>query len=264
MDRRSRWRCAPGVPVPAVVRHGRQRLGVVRGPRPDPRPHRARGDLGAGRDGRAPRHRGAARRRVAHHAARDLRAGARRDPGAQPARRPPRARMGPVGGPRRGARRRRRRSRGHARRASRGRQGAPGREAPGAAPRGRLLTFARLRPAEWVVFVAALALLFTTAPDWYSTKTGDEARRIQQDSRAEEGQPIGETEAETERAAEALAEAQERNAWQEDGTVDRVILILLLATAALGVAAGFLRASGRGSGPYAVAGAAASVTALLV
>jgi hypothetical protein len=126
------------------------------------------------------------------------------------------------------------------------------------------LTFARLRPAEWVVFVAALALLFTTAPDWYSTKTGEEARRIQQDNRAEEGQPIGETEAESERVAEALAEAQERNAWQEDGTIDRIILICLLATAALGVAAGFLRASGRGTGAYAVAGAAACITALLV
>ena len=126
------------------------------------------------------------------------------------------------------------------------------------------MTFARLRPAEWVVFVAALALLFTTAPDWYSTKTGEEARRIQQDNRAEEGQPVGESQAETERAAEALAEAQERNAWQEDGTLDRIILICLLATAALGVAAGFMRAGGRGSGAYAVAGGAACVTALMV
>jgi hypothetical protein len=129
------------------------------------------------------------------------------------------------------------------------------------------LTFARLRPAEWVVFVTALALLFTTAPDWYSTKTGEEARRIQQDNRAEQGQPVGETQAELERDAEALAEAQERNAWQEDGTLDRVILVLLLATAALGVAAGFWRASGReraGLGPYGIAGAAAVVTALLV
>jgi hypothetical protein len=128
------------------------------------------------------------------------------------------------------------------------------------------LTFARLRPAEWVVFVAALALLFTTAPDWYSTQTGEEARQIQEDARPEEGRPAGETEAEVQRDAEALAEAQERNAWQEDGAIDRIILICLLATAALGVAAGFWRAGGRGTGlgPYGIAGAAASVTALLV
>ena len=31
------------------------------------------------------------------------------------------------------------------------------------------MTFARLRTADWVAFVAALALLFTTAADWYST-----------------------------------------------------------------------------------------------
>jgi len=126
------------------------------------------------------------------------------------------------------------------------------------------LTFARLRPAEWVVFVAALALLFTTAPDWYGTVSGDEARRVQKEAQSEEGQPSGQTEAEVERAAGAIAETQERNAWQEDGSIDRILLISLLATAALGVAAGFWRAGGRGTGVYMVAGAAACATALLV
>jgi hypothetical protein len=126
------------------------------------------------------------------------------------------------------------------------------------------LTFARLRPAEWVVFVAALALLFTTAPDWYSTKSGDEARRVQEEARAEEGQPTGQTQAEVEHDAGALAESQERNAWEEDGGLDRILLICLLVTAALGVAAGFWRAAGRGTGVYGVAGAAACATALLV
>jgi peptidoglycan/LPS O-acetylase OafA/YrhL len=129
------------------------------------------------------------------------------------------------------------------------------------------LTFARLRPADWVVFVAALALLFTTAPDWYSTQSGDEARRIQEQATPEEGQPSGQAEADVQREAGALAESKERNAWQEDGGIDRIILICLLGTAALGVAAGFWRASGRtarGLGPYAVAGLAACITALLV
>jgi peptidoglycan/LPS O-acetylase OafA/YrhL len=129
------------------------------------------------------------------------------------------------------------------------------------------LTFARLRPADWVVFLAALALLFTTAPDWYSTKAGEEARRIEENARPEEGRPSGQSEAEVQRAAGAIAEGQERNAWEEDGTIDRVILICLLATAALGVLAGFWRASGRetrGLGPYALAGLLAFVTAFLV
>jgi hypothetical protein len=52
-----------------------------------------------------------------------------------------------------------------------------------------------------------------------------------------------------------------------DGTIDRVILICLLLTSALGVLAGFWRASGRearGLGPYGLAGTMACVTAVLV
>jgi hypothetical protein len=129
------------------------------------------------------------------------------------------------------------------------------------------LTFARLRPADWVVFVAALALLFTSAPDWYSTKAGEEARRVQEQSRPEEGQPSGQIQTEVQRDAGAIAESQERNAWEEKATIDRVLLICLLLTAALGVFAGFWRASGRearGLGPYGIAGLMACVTALLV
>jgi hypothetical protein len=129
------------------------------------------------------------------------------------------------------------------------------------------LTFARLRLSDWVVFVAALALLFTTAFDWYSTEAGVEARKIQENARPAEDQPSGQAEAEVERAAGALAESKERNAWQEDGTIDRIILIALLVTAGLGVLAAFWRASGRearGLGPYGWAGISACITALLV
>jgi hypothetical protein len=127
------------------------------------------------------------------------------------------------------------------------------------------VTFARLRPAGWVVFVAALALLFTTAPDWYSTQAGETARTVEEQARAEEDQPTGQVQAEVEEAAAAAAEDKERNAWQEDGAIDRLILVALLATAALGVATGFVRASGReGAGPYGLAGLAACATALLV
>jgi drug/metabolite transporter (DMT)-like permease len=41
------------------------------------------------------------------------------------------------------------------------------------------VTFARLRPADWVVLVAALGLLLATAADWYSTQSGEEARTIE-------------------------------------------------------------------------------------
>jgi hypothetical protein len=129
------------------------------------------------------------------------------------------------------------------------------------------LTFERLRISDWVVFIAALALLFTTAPVWYSTKAGDEARRVQQEAQPEEGQSSGQAEAEVEREAGALADNAEKNAWEVDGTIDRIILICILLTSVLGVLAGFWRASGRtarGIGPYGLCGLAASVTALLV
>jgi hypothetical protein len=129
------------------------------------------------------------------------------------------------------------------------------------------LTFERLRISDWVVFVAALALLFTTAPAWYSTTAGDEARRVQQQAQPEEGQPTGQSQAEVEREAGLLADNAEKNAWEADDTIDRVILIGLLLTALLGVLAGFWRASGRparGLGPYALCGLAACATALLL
>jgi hypothetical protein len=129
------------------------------------------------------------------------------------------------------------------------------------------LTFARLRLSDWVVFVAALALLFTTAFDWYSTEAGVEARKIEENARPQEGEPSGQAEAEVQREAGAIAESKERNAWQEDGTIDRVLLIALLVTWGLGVLAAFWRASGRearGLGPYGWAGLAACITALLV
>jgi hypothetical protein len=129
------------------------------------------------------------------------------------------------------------------------------------------LTFGRLRLSDWVVFAAALALLFTTSLTWYSTTAGDEARRVQQEAQPEEGQPSGQSEAEVEREAGALADNAEKTAWEADGTIDRIILICILATSVLGVLAGFWRASGRtvrSIGPYGLCGLVACVTALLV
>ena len=124
------------------------------------------------------------------------------------------------------------------------------------------MTFARLRTADWVLFLAALALLFVSAADWYSTKGGEQAREFEQ------GAPVRGEGAELADDAAAAAEGEERNAWQEDAGVDRVILVALLATALLGVYAAFMRAAGRryenGLSPTAWAGVAAAVTALLV
>jgi drug/metabolite transporter (DMT)-like permease len=124
------------------------------------------------------------------------------------------------------------------------------------------MTFARLRAADWVVFVAALALLLVTAADWYSTKGGERARQFEQT------QPTRGDGADLRDDAAATAENQERNAWQVDAGIDRVILVGLLGTALLAVYAAFSRAAGRryekGLSPTAWTGIAACVTALLV
>jgi hypothetical protein len=129
------------------------------------------------------------------------------------------------------------------------------------------MTFARLRLADWVAMIAALALLFATAADWYSTRQGDEARRIEGLSRPH-GAAGGEVERGVQEDARIVAEGQERNAWQAGGAIDRVILIVVLAAAAAAIAAGFLRAAGRRFEPpltpSALAAGLAALGALLV
>ena len=129
------------------------------------------------------------------------------------------------------------------------------------------MTFARLRRADWVVLFAALALLFVMASDWYSTKLGEEARRIE---RIEDPQGAlgGEPARQVEEDARFTAEREEENAWQASAVIDRVILVVLLATVGLSIAAAFLRAAGRRFEPpltpTALAAVAGAIAALLV
>jgi len=128
------------------------------------------------------------------------------------------------------------------------------------------MTFARLRAADWVALLAAVALLFVMALDWYSTKLGEEARRIE---RNQQTPTPGADEAQGQSEEAAIsAEGQEKNAWQADGKIDRVILVMLLGTVALTALAAFLRSTGRHYdppwSPSAIAAIAAAATALLV
>lgn len=133
------------------------------------------------------------------------------------------------------------------------------------------MTFARLRASHWAAFLAALVLLFVTSMDWYSTTAGDEARRLEELSEPG-GAAAGEVEREVNEDARLAAEGAEKNAWQVDGAIDRVILVGLLLTAALAVLAAFAAARDpkeEGAPPGGVvltglAGLAACTTALLV
>jgi hypothetical protein len=130
------------------------------------------------------------------------------------------------------------------------------------------VTFARLRTADWLAMIAALALLMVMAADWYSTVEGDQARKIEHSIPSNTPGEAGQDLRDYKNDARVVAESQERNAWQARGLIDRVILIVLLAAVALAIAAGFLRAAGRRFEPpltpSALAAIAAGVGALLV
>jgi hypothetical protein len=129
------------------------------------------------------------------------------------------------------------------------------------------MTFERLRPADWVAFAAALALLVVMALDWYTTPMGNEARHIEQRNQPH-GALGGDVAREVQSEARQAADQAERNAWQADAGIDRVILVALLLTAGLGVAAAFFRAAGRRFEPpltpSTLAAVAAVIGALLV
>ncbi|HWH45045.1 MAG TPA: hypothetical protein VNT32_09965 [Thermoleophilaceae bacterium] len=124
------------------------------------------------------------------------------------------------------------------------------------------MTFARLNRADWVAFGAALALLLFLAVDWYGTVQGDEARRLEGLAQPS-GAAAGEVEREVRDDARFAAERAEKNAFQADGLIDRVILVMLLAAIAAAVAAAFLRAAGRRFEPPRTPSNAASVLAAL-
>jgi hypothetical protein len=130
------------------------------------------------------------------------------------------------------------------------------------------VTFARLRTADWVAMIAALALLLVMAVDWYSTALGNEARQVQKNTQGNFQGEAGQDVREANQDAKNIAEGQERNAWQADGLIDRIILLSLLATVALALGAGFLRAAGRRFEPpltpSALAAVGAGLSALLV
>jgi hypothetical protein len=107
------------------------------------------------------------------------------------------------------------------------------------------VTFLRLSRWDWLAFAAALVLLLTMSVDWYTTKQGQECRRVestQTPGGGAQGDLIGR---DVRRDASECAEKREKNAWQASAFIDRVILLTLLFTIAAAVGAAFLRAAGR-------------------
>ena len=105
------------------------------------------------------------------------------------------------------------------------------------------MTFARLRRGDWLALVAALALLLVMSLDWYSTETGEQARKDAAQTEPQGGPVSNETARAIDEDAEIVANRAEKNAWQAEGFADRLVLFALLATVALAIAAAFMRAA---------------------
>lgn len=106
------------------------------------------------------------------------------------------------------------------------------------------MNFARLQRSDAIALIAALLLLLVMALDWYSTVAAENARRTEEIT-----EPSGATGGEVGRAiderARETAEEGEKNAWQADGAIDRVILVVLLVAYALAILSAFVRAAGK-------------------
>jgi drug/metabolite transporter (DMT)-like permease len=127
--------------------------------------------------------------------------------------------------------------------------------------------FERLTRGHVVAAVAALVLLLVMAMDWYGSTAADEARDVTKSAQTH-GAQAGEAGRALKEDAQRVIARDEKNAWQEQRSFDRFILILLLACVFLPLFAAAHRASGRrGEPPFtpsAIAAIVAAITALLV
>ncbi len=126
-----------------------------------------------------------------------------------------------------------------------------------------------MRLGHAVAGLAALGLLLVTVGvDWYGTAQGDEAARIEEQTEDAPGAEAGEVpRAQNERAGE-VADRETDKAWEADGIIDRVVLVLLAATILLAVVTWFVRSLGAaptpGLGPAGLTALLATGAAVLV
>ena len=125
-----------------------------------------------------------------------------------------------------------------------------------------------MRLGHAIALIGALALLLVMAMDWYSSAQGDEARRIESITDNPSGAEAGEVDRRLNEEARFVAEGEEKNAWQADRLIDRILLVVLLAAIVLAVLAAVTRAAGakptKGLGPTGLAALFATAGAVLV
>ena len=129
------------------------------------------------------------------------------------------------------------------------------------------MRFERLTRGHVVAAVSALVLLLVMAMDWYGSRAADEAREVSKSAQTR-GAQAGEAGRALQQDADRVIARDEKNAWQEQRSFDRFLLILLLACVFLPLFAAAHRAAGRRSDPpwtpSGIAALVAAVAALLV
>jgi hypothetical protein len=121
--------------------------------------------------------------------------------------------------------------------------------------------FERLARGHVVAAVAALVLLLVMAMDWYGSTAADLAHGVASGQRTS-GSQAGEAARALQQDADAVIARDEKNAWQEQDTLDRVLLVLLLLSVILPLYAAGRRAAGRRSQPPWTPSAFAALTAV--
>jgi hypothetical protein len=127
--------------------------------------------------------------------------------------------------------------------------------------------FERLARGHVVAAVAALVLLLVMAMDWYGSHAADLARQIGNSAQTS-GAEAGEAGRAVKEDADRIIARDEKNAWQEGGFLDRVLLVMLLLSVFLPLFAAAQRAAGKRPEPpwtpSAIAAIVAAFAALLV
>ena len=127
------------------------------------------------------------------------------------------------------------------------------------------MTFLRLSRWNAIAFVAALALLFTMSQIWWTTHQAQECRRgerLQTPPAALRGPQSDQFGRDIRQSARNCAAKGERNAWQADGAVDRLMLVVLLVAIGAAIVAAFMRAADRLVAPPRTPSAVAAVAGL--
>lgn len=129
------------------------------------------------------------------------------------------------------------------------------------------MSASRLTRWHVIALLAALLVMLFSAIDWWSTDAGEDLRRTQGLAQPEpgEGPEQQQFDRDVQDQASVGAEELERNMWQPEGALDRVVQLLALAAVITALGAVALRlAERRGPPVTAIAASVAMLAALAI